>query len=295
MTQRFSKFLGLVFPRTARGRSIVLAASVAVTLAALFVDGFPPASWTAWLGIKNAEPVRAAMVSNRVVPGRVTVTMPKPRGNDSSASLVPLPLILVSTRLGTNNREGFADIGVDAGSPQTYAAGALLANGARLTEVYADHVVLERDGKSVDLYLQGHGQSSTLPDLATLLEVGGIKPTPAVVQAIDPLTEVLRPSPVFKGAALAGLEVYPGRDEETFLTLGLQPGDIIVSIDSVAVTNAEKALTQLHSLALGSALSATIRRGRTLMSISLDGAALQSAAHRREAMPGRLSGPSTST
>ena len=235
------------------------------------------------------------MVPGRVAPGRVTVTMPKPRGNDSSASPVPLPLILVATRLGSNSREGFADIGVDARSPQTYAAGALLANRARLVEVYADHVVLERDGKSADLYMQGHEHPSTVPGLAALVEVGGSKSAPVHVPAVDPLTNFLRPSPVFNGTALSGLEVFPGRDEETFLTLGLQPGDVIVSIDSVNVTSAEKALAQLRSLTQGSAISATIRRGRALMSISLDGAALQAVARRREASPARRSGPFTST
>jgi len=278
-----------------RGRLMVVTISVAVTLAALFVEGFPPESWKTWFGIKSTKPASAAMMPSRVAPGRVTVTMPKPRGNDSSASPVPLPLILVATRLGPNSREGFADIGIDARSPQTYAAGALLANRARLAEVYADHVVLERDGQSVDLYMQGHEHPSTLPRLAALVEVGGSKSAPAQVPAVDPLTSFLRPTPVFNGTALSGLQVFPGRDEETFLTLGLQPGDIIVSIDSVAVTSAEKTLAQLRSLIQGSAISATIRRGRALMSISLDGAAVKAVARRREATPAGRSGPFTST
>jgi len=89
-------------------RSGIVVVAVVITLAALFVDGFPPASWKAWLGIQDSKPVVAALIPNRVVPGRVTVTMPKPRGNNSSVSPVPLPLILVSTRVGRNSHEGFA-------------------------------------------------------------------------------------------------------------------------------------------------------------------------------------------
>src|SRR2546429_388360 len=63
----------------------------------------------------------------------VSVTPMRPEGNDSSVSAVPQPLILVRTQRGRNSREGFAQIGVRTHSPQTYIAGALLANGARLT------------------------------------------------------------------------------------------------------------------------------------------------------------------
>jgi hypothetical protein len=67
---------------------------------------------------------------------RVVLPVPiAPRGTDSSVSPVPLPLILTATRPGRNPREGFADIGVDAKTPQTYAAGSLLANGARVAEI----------------------------------------------------------------------------------------------------------------------------------------------------------------
>ena len=106
----------------------------------------------------------------------VTVTPMRPEGNDSSVSPVPLPLILVRTHRGRNSREGFAEIGVRARSPQTYTAGALLANGARLTEIYDHYVVLERGGRSARLYVQGEAQ----PDgkrARELLTVGG---TPVV-------------------------------------------------------------------------------------------------------------------
>jgi len=45
-------------------------------------------------------------------------------------------------------------LGVARENPQTYSTGALLANGARLTEVRANYVVLERAGHSARLYLE---------------------------------------------------------------------------------------------------------------------------------------------
>jgi hypothetical protein len=95
-------------------RVSAVAASVVITLSALFVEGFPPQSWKAWFGISDTKPVAVALVPRRIAPGPVTATISRPGGNDSSASAVPLPLVLVSTRLDRNSREGFAHLGVDA-------------------------------------------------------------------------------------------------------------------------------------------------------------------------------------
>jgi hypothetical protein len=98
---------------------------------------------------------------------------------------------------GSQQPRGFAQIGVDATSPQTYAAGALLANGARLTEIYSRYVVLERDGRSAQLYVQGESRGNRGPRMS-LLTVGGITPlAQKLPKSEDRLFEYLRPSPVF--------------------------------------------------------------------------------------------------
>src|SRR5712671_4146777 len=98
---------------------------------------------------------------------------PKPLpGTDSSISATPQALVLVSTTRGRNAREGTARLGTHPENPQTYAAGALLANGARLLEIYDDHIVLERDGKQAKLYLASSGKKSQ----GALLMVGGEQP-----------------------------------------------------------------------------------------------------------------------
>ena len=264
-------------------RLSVVSLSALVALAALFVDGFPPKSWKAWLGLKDAQPVVAALVPKRIVPGQVTVTMPKPRGNESSASPLPLPLILVSTRLGRNSREGFAELGVDASSPQTYSAGAVLANGARLTEIYDDHVVLERSGQSARLYIQGHGGTPKAQDLTTLVTVGGVAPALIAATPHEALTDFIRPSAVYRGKVLTGLQVYPGKEASTFDALGLQSGDVIVAIDGTAVSDVDAALSRLRSLVSGAALTVEVQREGSARSVSLDGSVLVSAMQRGRA------------
>lgn len=275
-------------------RLSLVSAAVIITLAALYVDGFPPKSWRAWLGFKDEKPVAAAMLPHHLVPGQETVTLPKPRGNDSSLSPVPQALVLVSTQLGRNSREGIAQLGVDASSPQTYAAGAILANGARLTEIYPDHVMLERDGQAVRLNLMGTG-APTVVKAGSLTTVGGVtEPQVAPKSSVEPLTAFLVPSPVYEGEVLKGYQVNPGEDIGVFAALGLEAGDVIVAINGLPVTTSETALAELRTLGEGSALTAEIRRAGVQKRIALDGAVIREAMVQRS-KPKRLTATGTST
>ncbi len=204
----------------------------------------------------------------------VSITPMRPEGNDSSISKVPSPLILVRTQRGRNNREGLAQIGVRADSPQTYTAGALLANGARLAEIYDHYVVLEHNGHSVRLYLQGEGQ----PDprsAQNLLTVGGApEQAPAVANSQDTLTDYLRPIPVFIGSQLHGYALYAGRKSPGFSQLGLQSGDVLTYIDGTAVSDSSDSLTTLRTLTTGAALTVRIEREGVPQTLSLDGSTL---------------------
>jgi general secretion pathway protein C len=210
----------------------------------------------------------------------------RPEGNDSSVSPTPLPLILVRTQRGRNSREGFAQIGVNARSPQTYSAGALLANGARLTEIYDHYVVLERDGRIAHLYLQGEAQPDARSARA-LLTVGG---TPGVASVVtnsrNELTDYLRPSPVFVGGELHGYALYPGRKATPFAQLGLQSGDVLTRINSTAVSNSPDSLAALQTLIDGEALTVEVERQGVTQPLSLDGSVFKRAVStERQATP----------
>lgn len=208
----------------------------------------------------------------------VSVTPMRPEGTESSVSAVPLALILVRTQRGRNSREGFAQIGVRADSPQTYTTGALLANGARLMEVYDHYVVLERDGHRARLYLlgEGHGDAESA---RALLTVGGVpEPTPALVDSRDELTVYLRPSPVFVGSELHGYALSAGLKATAFSEIGLQPGDVLTHINGTAVSNTSDSLTALHTLIDGEVLTVEVERQGLSQTLSLDGSLLRRAA-----------------
>lgn len=209
---------------------------------------------------------------------------PSPRRIDSSASPVPLPLILTATRPGRSPRDGSADIGIDAKTPQTYMAGAILANGSRLGEIYADSVVLTKDGRALRLYLTrsspGPMQTRRLQPLAT---VGGTAPPArAIADSSEPVLDYIRATPLYDGSSLRGYQVYAGSDSLIFARMGLQPGDVITAIDGARAGDPETVIPQLRTLADGGALTVTVERKSGDTTLVLDGRVIADAIEQKD-------------
>jgi type II secretion system protein C len=181
-------------------------------------------------------------------------------------------LILRGTRKGRNAREGYAELGVSSLSPQTYRAGAVLANGARIEEIYPDYIVLARGGQRVRLYVQGHEPRDDPRSSSPLLNVGGSDSRPpAIVNSQDELTDYIRVTPVYRDDAVHAIEVYANDRSGVFARLGLEPGDRITAIDGETVSDAAAAIASLRRLTRGEALQVTVERNGRLQILSLDG------------------------
>jgi type II secretion system protein C len=207
------------------------------------------------------------------------VAPPAPTGNDSSISRVPVSLILTGTLPGRTSHEGYAYIGVSAESPQTYAVGAILANGARLAEVHPDFVVLVKDEQSERLYVKGHRLWPLEAKASSnVLTVGGAPPAePMIASSHEELTDYIRPAPIYEGPVLVGYQVYGAANSGVFFQLGLQPGDVITALNSVPLSDPESAISQLESLTEGDAMTATVQRQGQLITVPLDGAIITAA------------------
>jgi len=216
--------------------------------------------------------------SNKAI-GPAPVT---PRGNDSSISPDPLALTLVRVHLGRNAFEGSAELGVVRESPQTYQAGALLENGAKLAEIHSDYVLLKKGNLQARLYIEAARATGKVGDL-TMLTVGGPveRPPPAKATSREILTDYIRPSPVYDGDTLLGYQIYPGAKSGPFAQMGLKSGDLITDIDGAPLSNPALAWEAFHQLAEGSAMSATIKRNGVEQSVSLDGALIVNAEQSR--------------
>jgi general secretion pathway protein C len=246
----------------------------------LLVVGIDP--WHLWADYRAsrvaAVPARAEDASVPEAP--VAVVQPQPIGTDSSISTAPARLLLRETRPGRNAGEGYAEVGISALSPQTYRAGAVLANGARIEEIRQDFVVLTRGTEHVRLYVQGREPAGASPPDSALLYVGGTSPSPAdnaVPDSEDALTDFMRVSPVYQGDAVHAIEVYANDRSSVFFRLGLEPGDRITSINGEAVSDAATAIATLRRLAQGEAMQVIVERSGELRSLTLDGVVVAAA------------------
>ena len=259
-----------------------LMVGIVVTVVSLWVGEFSPiAWWTSWRDAHRSVPVATSQrPANTPITTAISITPPTPKGNNSSVAPAPVPLILVSTQPARNLSESLALVGTEALSPQTYVGGATLANGAKITDIQADYIVLSKDGRSARLYRQGSRSGITNhPELASLLlNVGGVQSEPATVEVSrEALTDYLRPSPFYDGDTLRGFQVYAGNRAGVFAQMGLQPGDVITALNGVPLTDPSSSVGMLEELTHGASLSAQVERKGQSLELTLDGALIVNA------------------
>jgi membrane-associated protease RseP (regulator of RpoE activity) len=191
----------------------------------------------------------------------------------------PPQLLLLATSPGQNFHEGTARVGTSAKDSVTYAAGALLLNGALLTEIYSDHVMLERDGRTVPLYVVGAAASSSASRdeiLAVARQSVPSTPQPAIepARSTPAITDYIRPNPVYEEGRLKGFELYAGVNSAAFSQLGLAAGDVVVAVDGVPVTDPSQVIDSFQQVMAGTALTITVDRHGKMQEVSLDGAVI---------------------
>ena len=198
-------------------------------------------------------------------------------GNDASISLQPLPIFLISTEPSARPGDARTTLGTDARNSQTYRLGAVLANGARLSQVTPDRVVLERDGSFTTLRVGA--TESRHSKVNAIASIGGAPPERVAFQeSIEPVTDLIRPRPIYDSTGrFAAYEIQPANSSANLARLGLMPGDRLVAVNGVALASSEDGAAVLQALYAGDAIEAEIVRGRTALRITLKGERLAQA------------------
>ena len=264
---------------------VVLAAGV-VGFFALVATELNPFDWiqTALTKWQGRHPMPVVLAPKLVSP--MATADPKARlGTDASASIVPIQLVLVRTMPGSSTHSGQALLGADPAHPQTYLANAVLENGARIDEIYPDHVVLVKGLQRTSLYVQtARGSTVDNEQGAALLEVGGPPDVPGTVTlSQETTTQFVRPVPEYENEAVVGFRVYPGAQSWVFNQLGLKAGDLVTAINGQPMTDADETMDLLQGLTEGQSMTATIHRGAQALELSLDGSIVEHAQAARTA------------
>ncbi len=153
---------------------------------------------------------------------------------------------------------------------KVYAVGAEVPGGARVHEIHADRVLLNRRGTLETLRLpKFSGDGAPTPPIAAQ-PVGAVAVDNLRNQAAtDELVEIVRPQAVMVDGQLRGFRVYPGRDRQRFAALGLRAGDLVTAVNGSPLTDMAQSLEALRVLGGNGEVTLTVERGDEIETVTV--------------------------
>lgn len=254
--------------------TLALAAAVAAQLAVL-----------AW---KLVAPPAALAPASRATPPRPAFDVARLQAAQLFGAAAPVagaaaprtnvPLVLAGTLAGSEPDRGLAIVGENAQSARVYAVGATLPGGVKLHAVYADRVILDRNGALETLPLPRQIAPGT--GFAGARRAPAPTAEPALAESVQKLIaagpevvgEMVRPMPDFANGQLRGFRLYPGRDRQKFAKLGLQAGDLVTQVNGVPLTDPQRGLEILRGLGAAGQANVTVERGGSVQQITVNAA-----------------------
>ncbi len=188
---------------------------------------------------------------------------------------------LWSSRDGT---EGYAIISDAKGEEAFYRLHSTLPGGATLAEIRPDRVILERAGRFETLRLTRDRADFAAIDIAP---AGESAPPPAesggsaqgarmaqlrerMMQDPTELTRLIHMSPVFEEGNVKGYRVSPGAERDLFEHAGLQPGDIVTTINGIPLNDASMMSQVLSQVSSADRLNLTVERAGREEQVTID-------------------------
>jgi len=161
-----------------------------------------------------------------------------------------------------------------SGNEKVYFLKNSIPGGATLHRVHIDRVILNRGGVLETLRLPREAEQSSG---ATGQRTAGNRRgrQPASVQSLlnanaATFADIIRPQPFMPNGQLKGYRVFPGRNRQQFIALGLRPGDLVTEINGVLLNNPAQGMEIFRSLGESSQISVTIERGGQQQILNLD-------------------------
>lgn len=262
--------------------AVVMVVALAAQLAALawrFLAPAPPPEDTGAVAVAPATGATIANVVNAHLFGSAAL---QATGDPSAAPTTNLRLVLAGTLAGNDPAQGWAIIGESGQAARVFQTGATLPGGARLREVHADRVILERSGRLESLplprlssggaptpvmYPQGAQLS---PDMDSLS--AGVRQL--IAQNPSAVSDFIRPQPVFAGGQQKGYRVYPGRNRSQFAALGLMPGDLVTAVNGAPLDDPNRGLETLRGMNAGGPVILTVERNGQVQQVTVDTTAM---------------------
>jgi general secretion pathway protein C len=211
------------------------------------------------LGNWQAAPTSPA-ATDRTVMGSFDPFFRQAVNDDAAVS--SLNLMLLGTRVDTVSGRGAAIIGTSDDVQTSFAVGDTIEPGVTLTAVSFDSVTISRNGIPEKLFIdQSSGAAPVTPDAG----VGGSK---AAAGAGARLAADVTVTPRLNGGVLVGYVLTPKGSGASFAAAGLQPGDLLVSVDGATVTSLKDAAGLAQQLDAGG-INIGVERGGKLVTLQI--------------------------
>ncbi|HED18341.1 MAG TPA: type II secretion system protein GspC [Gammaproteobacteria bacterium] len=174
--------------------------------------------------------------------------------------------------------EARAIIGDPRGKENSYAPGDPLPGGAKLSEIYPDRIILERNGRFETLRLPKKtmkagsarfNKRSTGRAMPAGRATAFSKYRSEIKKNPASLMNYIRATPERKNGKFIGFRLQTGKNPVAMKELGLKPGDVITSINGVQIDSPAKGMKAMQALGKGSSINITLLRGGQETSMSL--------------------------
>jgi general secretion pathway protein C len=191
-----------------------------------------------------------------------------------------MPLVLVGVIAQSDPALGLAIIGESATAAKVYAVGKMINGGAKLHSVFADRVVLDRNGRLETLALPKQFKGGTLARAVVASSPGpglGAQIQAMANQNPASITEIIRPQPVFANGQQRGYRVYPGRNRAQFSQLGLMPGDLVTAINGTPLDDPARGMEIFQSINSAVEATVTVERNGQVQNLTINNTQVPSA------------------
>lgn len=214
-------------------------------------------------------------------PAQTEVVAAPPPTEIEDAPNTTLNLRLSGVVVRENNAVSEAMIAAGNQPDELYRVGEAIegGNGATLHRVFADRVILNRNGRLETL--RRPDETSTAPGVrrSPIARAPSPVPTPSenpaplrqvISDNASKLTNIMRFAPHVEGGQVIGFRVTPGQDADAFAGLGLEPGDVVTDINGLALDDPSRGLQAFEALGESTMANVTIMRNGTPQVLVID-------------------------
>ncbi len=234
----------------------------------------PVPSTSMLAGKKSGKPSLAKVVLLHLM-GESQISVDRKLSGPINAPDTHLQLALHGVFASANPELSLAIIAEKKGKDKTYRPGDSLPNGVLLHEIYADRVILSRNGKFETLRLIRKQANIRIRSTPSLPNAGELRHSARIDQLKetyrkDPqaLWKQIRISPVMKNGRIEGYR-FMHNDRRLMKDLGIQPQDIITSINGTSVTNTAALMDMMGTIGSMNEINLTLRRNGQTKDITI--------------------------